>query len=373
MRVVYLTSSSEIGGGNQSFLSLWKGLRRNGVSLLAVCPSEGPMTALCRETKIPCESMEYRQPAWRQGIQNWRGYRQWRHLLTDFGADLVHANDLFGARSIIVAAWRLGVPLVCHIRFPSSRDCIRWSFRRLPKPDCFLFNSRALQELTGSEFATTCPHSEQQVIHNGVDLENYQPRPKLDEQTLRVGIVANLWPIKGHKDFLAVARLILEKGYACEFWIIGDDISHSGYRDQLVQLAAEMRLGSAVKFLGFRNDVANVLSQLDILVSCSHYEPFGRSLIEAMACGRPVVATAVGGVQEVVENGITGFLVEPSDPHALACAVEQLLKNKSLRYEMGRAGRARVEALFSSEAHVKQVMKTYETLLWNQSRPRLQA
>ena len=363
MRVLYLSNSSEIGGGNRSFLTLWKGLKGNGVAISVACPGEGPMVAACREVGIRCEPLAYGQPSWRQMVSSCRSYRQWRNLLSGFQADLVHANDLIPARCVALASWRLGLPLVCHVRFPPHPGLTRWVFRGLPKPDIFLFNSRALREDIGSDVARACPRSQQQVIYNAVDLEGFKPQSKRVGDPLRVGIIANLLPIKGHDDFIAMARTVIDRGYSCEFWVIGGDITHSGYQDYLTQLAAESGLGGRLQFLGFRHDVADLLNQLDILVSCSHNETFGRSLIEAMACGRPVVATAVGGVKEVVEDGKTGILVGPRDPGALACAVEQLLHNENLRAEMGRAGRARVEALFSTEAHVKQIMNVYESAL----------
>jgi glycosyltransferase involved in cell wall biosynthesis len=92
-------------------------------------------------------------------------------------------------------------------------------------------------------------------------------------------------------------------------------------------------------FLGARHNAPEVLSQMDVVVSSSHYESFGRSLVEAMACGLPVFATAVGGVPEVVDHGGTGFLVPPRDPHVLAEAVARVLQDGDLRRDMGNKGR----------------------------------
>jgi glycosyltransferase involved in cell wall biosynthesis len=180
---------------------------------------------------------------------------------------------------------------------------------------------------------------------------------------MRVGVLANLVPFKGHEDFLLMARRLLDRGHMCEFWIVGEDRERSGYEGHLRRFAGSLGLNGQVKFLGFRADVAEILWQLDILVSSSHYEPFGRTLIEAMACELPVVATKVGGIPEVVADGETGILVPPREPEALADGVGRLLGDARLRGEMGRAGRARVEALFSSTAHAAQVLTVYQKLL----------
>lgn len=100
--VLYLTASAEIGGGNRSLVALWAGLRKTaGVRVMVVCPSDGPMVGLCRELGMCCEVHEYQQTSWRQPLCSWRGWRSWCDVLGRARADLVHANSLDGARSIL--------------------------------------------------------------------------------------------------------------------------------------------------------------------------------------------------------------------------------------------------------------------------------
>jgi glycosyltransferase involved in cell wall biosynthesis len=203
----------------------------------------------------------------------------------------------------------------------------------------------------------------QQVLPNAVDLEIFRPVQKAIDGPLRVGIIANLSPIKGHEDFLAMARELSTSGPACEFWIVGEEIVPSGYRQHIQALAAEMDLTHRIRFIGFESNVAAMINELDVVVSCSRYESFGRSLIEAMACERPVVATAVGGVPEVIEDGMTGFLAPPHMPLRLAAAVRRLLEDRNLRSVIGRQGRLRVEKLFSLDTHVAEIIGHYQQLL----------
>lgn len=360
MRVLYITASGEIGGGNRSLLALWRGLMPCGFVPFAVCPGDGPMRAACSDLGVASSVVESVQPSWRDPVASWAGYARWSAVLREWRPALVHANHPLAARSIAMAAARLDLPVVCHVRFPLSLEETRWIFRRVPKPAGFLFNSRSLQREVGPLLRRACPRAEQIVVPNAVDLDEFHPSAAVERDPLTVGVVANLAPIKRLEDFLQMARIILDRGHGCQFRIIGDDITRSGYRDRLLDCAARLQVNGHVSFEGFRRDVARALGELAIVVSASQYESFGRSLIEAMACGRPVVATAVGGVPEVVEDGSTGLLVPPGDPARLAGAVECLLRDAVLRRTMGRRGRARVEELFAPAASAAAVRGLYQ-------------
>ena len=104
MRVLYLANSAQIGGGNRSLLSLWDGLKQSRISPLAVSPSDGPMVACCHEMGIPCQVLKYKQPGLDHPFYSVRAYRQWRQILSELRVDLVHANDLYNARSISFSA-----------------------------------------------------------------------------------------------------------------------------------------------------------------------------------------------------------------------------------------------------------------------------
>ena len=364
MRLLYLCASGQIGGGNRSLLSLWDELLPEGIAISAICPSEGPMIQACADRGISCRVIKY------DWFSRWdfsslaNNYYRWRQLLKETQPDIVHANDRAGAHVIALAAWSKSLPLICHIRFaPSPLQVAALTFRGLPKPDIFIFNSYALQSKVGRVLSQACPRARQQVIYNGVNLHAFAGVERNGRDCMRIGIVANLLPVKGHSSFLKMARLLIDKGVRAEFWIVGDDIFDRGYRQHLKDLALTLNLHQFVRFLGYRQDIPHILGQIDILVSSSSEEPFGRSICEAMACELPVVATAVGGVVEVVENDETGILVPSQSPSALADAVERLVGDAGLRRKLGQAGRQRVKKFFSNEAHAKEVKKIYMGLL----------
>ena len=160
-----------------------------------------------------------------------------------------------------------------------------------------------------------------------------------------------------------MARELTARGIDAEYWVIGKDIHQTGYGAQLQKHVAEMGLINHVRFLGHCPNVPDLLRQLDVVVCSSHVEPFGICVIEAMASARPVVATRVGGIPEIVEDGRNGFLVSPKAPWMLADAVEHLLRDPGLRREFGQSGRERVAKHFSQSAYDHKILAIYETLL----------
>ena len=364
MRALYLSNNHEIGGGNRSLLTLWEGIRPLGVEPFATCTAEGPMPQAMRDADVPCTVVEPHQPSWREPFATLRTVRQYQDILRTHEIDLAHANDPATARSITLAAYRSDVPLVCHVRAPLKPSYVAWAFKRLPAPQMFIFNSHALRRDIGDAFAAACPESEQVVVHNAVLLDRFSSRePHANDHPLRVGIVANLSPIKGHKDFLDMAALLVESGVEAHFDLIGGDISRSGYDDELQAYAAERSLAEHVKFHGHVDDVPTLLRELDVVVCPSHVEAFGRCAVEALACRIPVVVSNVGGLPEVVKHNETGIVVPVKSPPALADAVEELLGDPAMRQRIGDAGRADAEARFNRDAHAAAIKDLYDQVL----------
>jgi glycosyltransferase involved in cell wall biosynthesis len=364
LRVLYLAASAEIGGGNRYLLTLWSALSRyRDVELLAICPKDGPMVRLSRAQGIPCEVIDFGQMEWRRPVASWSQYNLWQGLLSRFRPHVIHANHALGARSILLPAWRAAVPVICHIHFPPPPNFTSWAFRYLPKPKWFIINSHAVESEVGESLRRACPNAPHTVIHNPVDSEIFRSYDRVSNRRPRVGIVANLLPVKGHLDFLEMTRELIRRRVDAEFWVIGEDIHKKGYREVLVDKADELGVSNAIQFLGYCDNIPQIMNQLDIIVSCSHVEPFGISLIEAMATERPVVATRVDGIPEVVEDGVTGFLVSPRAPLELADAVQCLISDAHLRVRMGQAGRQRVQQLFSCLSHVDRMMSLYDKVL----------
>ncbi len=209
--------------------------------------------------------------------------------------------------------------------------------------------------------------SKVKVVHNGIDAFRYalaaDPALRsslgLAEGARVVGVVANLIPYKGHRDFLRACQAIRQREAGVTFLLIGD----GPCRGELEDLARELGLEKAVRFLGSRRDVPQLLALMDIVVLPSLEEGFPNAILEAMAAGKPVVATRVGGVPEAVVHDETGLLVPPHDPQALADAILLLLADPSRAEAMGRTGRDRAAKLFGLDRMIRETEALYEELL----------
>jgi len=199
------------------------------------------------------------------------------------------------------------------------------------------------------------------VIHSGIDPLPYrQARAgKTHSDALVVGTMAVLEERKGHRFLLEAAVLLKRRGYRLEYRFAGE----GSERERLERIAIELGLREEVGFVGFVSDAPAFLSAIDIFVLPSLYEGLGVAVLEAMAAGRPVVASRVGGIPELVQDQITGLLVPPKDPEALASAISRLLSQEGLLQEMGSRARGRVERHFTVERMARNNEEYYYGLL----------
>jgi len=354
-----------IGGGQISLLALLKRLDRRLYYPLVVCPSRGKFARVLRNNGIEVKIIEMKALKTINFLQIIKTIKDFILLLKEKKIDLVHANGLRAAiYSGLAARWQ-GVPFIWHVRVIE--------FGGWPEKLCAYLAERIIvnSEAVGEKFNWLKNKSKKVVcIYNGVDLDEFHPGIKGDNirkefnlgNSPLVGIVGGLIPWKGHRYFLEAAATVSRKFSEVKFLVVGEDFVGGRYRRQLEDLAFKLGLVDRIVFAGFRQDIPEILGSLEILVLTSLQEPFGRVLIEAMACAKPVVATNAGGVPEIVHDGETGLLVPMRDPEALARSIKLLLNNKEKAKEMGEKGRRRVEENFTIEAHVKKVESLYQAL-----------
>jgi glycosyltransferase involved in cell wall biosynthesis len=183
--------------------------------------------------------------------------------------------------------------------------------------------------------------------------------PSLREGPATIGAVGRLAPVKGHEYLIAAVKHLQDRGIAVRAEIVGS----GPRRAQLEQLAERLGVIESLAFLGWREDVRAHHAHWDVFVAPSLYEGFGLATLEAMGSGLPVVASAVGGLAELVEDGTTGFLVAPRDEHSLADRLHRLLEDEALRTQMGSAGRDRAGAAFTEAGMAEQIASVYDRLL----------
>jgi glycosyltransferase involved in cell wall biosynthesis len=215
------------------------------------------------------------------------------------------------------------------------------------------------------------------TIYNGIAVSDFSeiksnPAKKsfgLNDDYPVVAMIANIRPVKGHIYFIHAASIILKSRNYVQFLIVGGDLSIDGsFQRKLGQLAKRLKVADNVLFLGRRDDISRVLAAVDVLVAPSLTEGFSNVILEAMAAGKPVVATNVDGNREAVLHGKTGLLVAPRDSHSLAHDVGRLLTDASLAKNMGCAGRKRVETYFTVETMINANQDLYRSVIENAKR-----
>ena len=186
----------------------------------------------------------------------------------------------------------------------------------------------------------------------------------IGEHEIVIAMVAQLVPWKRHHDFIAAAGLVVQEKPNVRFFVIGEDMfgDHRRYAEDLRKTVSDTKLDDRVVFTGRRNDIVDTMASIDVLVLPSLNEPFGRVIIEAMAMRKPVIATNDGGPAEIIENGVSGFLVPPKQPSALAESMVSLIDDADKRKRMGSAGREIVEARFDIRNSVAQIEAIYTGL-----------
>jgi glycosyltransferase involved in cell wall biosynthesis len=290
----------------------------------------------------------------------------WRlsRLLKQLKPDIVHAHDPHG---VAMAAMALSMstqlskpPLVASRRVDfrmRGNTLSRWKYRQV---DCFICASDAIRKMV---LADGVPPERAVTVHEGIDLERIRSAPPaslheelwLPHQAPIVGNVAALVPHKGQRHLIDAALLVVRQVPDARFVIAGE----GELRGALERAIKEHKLEKHVVLAGFRPDVLSLHKAFDIFVMSSVTEGLGTSLLDAMACGKPVVATTAGGIPEVVVDGDTGLLVAPRDHQGLAAAIVRLLKDPLLRQRMGHAGLVRARRNFSAERMVRQTLRVY--------------
>ena len=353
------TARSWRGGQNQVLVTVL-GLRSAGHRAMLVAHPDGELRRRAAEglellPLAPSSEMDL-SAAWRLS-----------RAIKALRPDVVHAHD---PHAVAMAALALSMtrgpkraPLVASRRvdFHLKKNSLsRWKYDQV---DLFICASDAIRKML---IADGIDEGRSVTVHEGIDLARVAAAPEaaLHEQlflphgSLIVGNVAALVPHKGQKHFIESAALVVRQVPDARFVIAGEGELRESLEHQVKHLGLEKH----VKLAGFRPDILSLHKAFDIFVMSSVTEGLGTSLLDAMACGRPIVATTAGGIPEVVADGETGFLVPPRDHHAMADAIVRLLNDEALRRRMGEAGLSLVSAKFSAERMTEGTLAAYGRL-----------
>jgi len=357
-RVLQLLATGGTGGAQESYSGLLLRLDRVKYDVRAVSLSAGSAVQRLRRLGVEVEVID--------AADDEAAVRELAAYLRRNEIDLVHSHmyraEVIGTRAAVVAGTPVIMATVHSSRVRSDED-IATLASLTEYMDRLIVPSSSIEAKVRAERRDT----RYSVIPNGVDLDRFSaPTPDcglreelgMPPDGLLLGIVARLEAEKGHRFLVAAMPDILAAAPRTWLAIVGEGSLGSDLRAQAAALPAPAR--DRIAFTGRREDVAAITADLDVAVLPSLREAQGISLLEAMARRVAVVASAVGGIPEVVTDGVDGLLVPPGDPGALASAATRLLTDPELRRRLGEAGYRTVAERFSIDAQVRRIEALYD-------------
>lgn len=359
------------GSGINTFLTM-KGLSKDFYEVELACQPNGPLADEVEKAGIVFRPIKhFVQPV--SPLNDFLALCELVRLMRRQRYCLVHTHNSKAGFIGRLAAKISGIPVIIHtihgFSFHSQEPFYRrWLFCNLERfaarfADRLITISQPLTKW-GLEVGIG-RHEQYTTIYSGIELDKFavsldiaakKKELAIPADHAVVGVVSKLWKGKGHEQILRAAVDVVKAIPQTSFVFVGE-----GYlRPKLEAIVARLALEKHVIFTGFRNDIPEITATFDVVVLASFFEGLGRVLLEAMALGKAVVATRVGGIVDVVDDGITGLLVEAGSVEALAQALKKLLLDGELRRKMGQAGRAKISEKFSAKTMVARIEEVYK-------------
>ncbi len=366
-KVLMVVGTLNLGGLEILVADLAKILKRRFSFHILCITARGKLSSQLEEAGIPVTLIEYKRP----NIAAF-AFKLFKFFKNE-NFHVVHVHFHITSLWVIIAARLAAVPaVVTHIHNTYfHRGFQAFKVRTYEKVISFLADkeiavSNAVKDFVIRNYKKK--FHKIQVIYNGIDLKNFSGKDtsgierqeiQIEDGARIIGTVASLTFQKGHEYLLRAMPIILESCPKCRLLLIGK----GSLEQTLKQLTKELGLEKKVTFLGVKENISLWLKTIDIFVLPSLWEGLPIALIEAMACVKPIVATNVGGIPEVVEDGKTGILVPPGNSVALANAILSILIDSKKSDQMGQAGKARANKHFSIEKTAFQIERLYAELL----------
>jgi glycosyltransferase involved in cell wall biosynthesis len=377
-RILHVHNSADIYGASRNLLRWLKSLNRTRFEPMVVLPEDGPLKKLLEAEKIEVILHPRLSVITRPVFRSWRiilfflnypvsVFFLWR-LIRQRGIDLVDTNTGVMV-SPALAAWLTGAPHIWHIRewfqeFHQIWGAFSWYIR------AFSFKVIAVSNPIANQFRS---RDDVVVIHDGFAPEEFSvPKENLRSEFQSryhlaghfvVGCVGRIKLVRKGQEFLVRATALLkQRGLPIKALIVGVTFpGNESHLQQIQQMVNELKIEENVVFTGELQDTRGAYAAMDVLaLTSAQPEPFGNVVMEAMGMGLPVIATNIGGSLDQVVDGVTGFLIPPANPEALAEAIEKLMKNPELRQQMGAAAVERLRKNFSLAEMTQKIERIFD-------------
>ncbi len=372
IKILHIHTLPVISGSGINTLLTMRGTDKNKYTVEFACAPGGALVDEATKSGIKFQPIKnFVQPVspYNDLIALW----QMIVLMRNQKYDIVHSHNSKAGFIGRLAAKIAGVPIVIHtvhgFAFHGSESFMRrklftWLERWAAHfADKLIVISNPLREWGLSlnigkrqQYVTIYSGIEIDKFRVGVDVIQKKKELGINKDDLVLGVASKLWEGKGHRCILHALKQIIVKIPKVKLLFVGE----GPLQEELAHLTNQLGLSDFVIFTGFRDDIPEVTATFDVAILASFFEGMGRVLLEAMAQGKPVVATRVGGIPDVVDDEVTGILVPPHDVSALSGAMIRLLENKELRIKMGQAGSNKIDVKFTALMMVEQIQAVYE-------------
>lgn len=377
VNVLHLITKLEIGGAQKHTIHTVEKLDKTKYNVFLVSSNDGPLNDYARglnEVTFVELSELKREISFFNDI---RVIFKIVKLLKKYKIDIVHTNSSKAGIVGRLAARIARTPVIIHTVHGFGFHDYQSAMIKQLYVNLERFNSRFTDKLiTVSEFTSKkglvnriATEEKYITIHSGINIQSFS-NVNVNKKSLReslgikddvavVGNVGNFKPQKNPLDFVKMANIVVKKFPQTKFLLIGD----GELRDDIERLIQKYNLQNNMILTGWRNDIPELMSIIDILVLSSLWEGLPQVFPQAMASGKPIVATNVDGAPEAVEHGVNGYLVNPKDYNNLAFYVMKLLGNPTLAKEMGIRGKAKVFPTFCVNSMVADISTVYDKIL----------
>jgi len=353
LRILMVHSESGWRGGESQLQLLMRGLIENEHTVALAAPSQSEIVSRSSGAGVLFYPLD------NAGSMDLKSARRLRHIISEYNPDVIHAHASHAHSAMFLATISAGERPLRVVSRRVSFGVGANPFSRIKYSrgaDLYLAVSSGAKDalLRGG-----VSEDRIRVVFDGIDLDHCKEVAVSQMSTEKtVGIVASLTREKGHADLLRAAALVREEDPHVRFVVVGDGPE----RKALEKLSAQLGVDKMVTFAGFREDAIAMIATFTCFVLPSHQEGLGTTILNAQAMGTPVVATRVGGIPDIVVDGVTGLLVAPEDPVGLSAAIMRMLVDDDFR--AGCVDRARSQSIgYSYQEMVYKTLDAYRTLL----------
>ncbi|HFU7057823.1 TPA: glycosyltransferase family 4 protein [Bacillus cereus] len=370
IKIAFVDHARAMGGAEYSLYYLLKELDYNMVQPYLLTPPNSELQKMVENLpSVRVVNMEL------DSIKNFKGFikdiRDIRRFCKQEHIDIVHTNSYRGAIYGLIGGKLARKKTVWHVRDIHESILFKSILPRLSDKIITISNA------VSNQFSKDTIHKKVNLIYNGVDLKLYNVQDikgdlkselSISKDTFLIGMVGRIDRWKGFHYLIKSASIIKNSPRKFKIVIVGDEIltKEKGYLDELKRLVIELDLEDKVDFLGARKDIPNVMKSLDLFISYSNNEPFGRVIIEALAMKTPVIVANSGGAPEIILDSNCGDIVESNNEEHLAKSMIQFMELSQQSLDLlGENGKRRIEEFFSTELVAVKVTELYKKLYNN--------